>query len=805
MNAFLTLYRSFSRHPRFALLNLCGLALGIAVFLVLFLFVRFETSFDRTLPGSDEIWVVDRSFQFGAAPPVDIPSRFEMLPLMQSDYPGTQGARLISGKVTVHSGGRAVTEQLALADPSYFELFPLPAIAGSPQQALERPGDAVVTESFVQDYLRPGDPIGQTVDITLGEERRVLRVAAVIRDLPAAMSYRNDIFAHLTQAESDNPRFGGLVTFLRFATTEVAEARIADLDAFNRRHPDPNFSGPAADVVKITDRIIPLASVHLEEPRDRLVVATLGAVGLIALALAIVNYVNLSTARADLRAREVAMRKVLGARRGALIRQLMGESLAAACVAGLLGLALAEMALPIVNAAGGMELAIVYWGQDSILPPVLAVVLVTGLIAGIYPAFVISRFQPASVLVSTQSPGTGRRGKLLRSALVVGQFAIAIALMIGTGVLLAQARHLQTSDLGFQRDGLAVLPAFANQNLDPAQRAAIRRDIAALPGVAGTATSAVIPGGGSFSIINVSREGEERQFLEGLVGPQFLDVYGARLVAGRPFDPSRFPADIREPDPPPGPDGAIRRDFREHNAIVNRSAVRAFGFASPEAAVGQTLSGGGDGVTIVGVIDDLRFDDPRKAVQPQAYYLRMDNAFSAVLAVRYTGADQPLLAAIERIWHARAGAIPFDGLTANRSLYEKFYEADLQRSRLFTLGAVLAVAIGCLGLYGLAAFDTARRVREIGIRKALGASTRDIMGLLIGQFLRPVVIANLIAWPIAWLAMRRWLAGFDDRVALSPAFFAGASVLALLIAGATVFGQAWQVSRATPAKALRNE
>ncbi len=804
MHAFLALYRSFSRHPRFAFINLGGLALGIAVFLVLFLFVRFETNFDRTLPGSDEIWIVDRSLQFGAAPPVDIPSRFDMLPLLQADYTDTKGARLMAGEVAVQSGRQGVTERLALVDPAWFDLFPLHILSGSPKQALARPDGAVITDRIAKRYLRPGDPIGQTIDVTISEDRRLLRVAAVISDLPAAMTHRNDIFVRLTAEADDLQGFGGTTTFLRFADSAAAEARIASLPMFNARHPDPNFTGPSG-LIKISEHIIPLGDLHLEEPRDRLVVATLGIVGLIALILAIVNYVNLSTARADLRAREVALRKVVGAPRMALIRQFLAESLATASIAGLLGLALAELALPLVNSAGGTELAIAYWGRSGILPPVVTVVLVTGVVAGLYPAFVLSRFQPASVLSSTQSPGLGRRGRVLRSALVVGQFAIAIALMIGTGVLLVQARHLQTSDLGFKRDGLIMVPSFANRTFDPAQRDSIRRAISELPGVAGTAISGVAPGGGTFTIRTFNDEKKiQTEMLEGVTGPGFFKLYGARLRAGRLFKPNRFSADVMSPETDQliGSTGLVRQS-QKLNAVINQSAVRSLGFDDDEAAIGEVISAG-DEITIIGVIDNLRFGDPREPVQPQAYYLRTDNKFSPVLAVRYSGADQPMLAAIENIWQNRAGTVPFDAVTVNRQLYEKYYEADLQRSRLFALGAVLAVAIGCLGLYGLAAFDTSRRVREVGIRKALGASTRDIVRLLVGQFLRPVVIANVIAWPLAFFAMRRWLSGFDDRMALSPAFFMGATVLAIAIAALTVFGQAWRVARAAPAKALRN-
>lgn len=802
--ALASLYRSVTRHKLYAALNIGGLAVGIAVFLILYLFVRFETEFDRTLPGSDRVWVVQRTLQFGAAPPVSIPSRFEMLPLLQSDFPEIEGTRMQTGTGAVRSGRIAVEEQVALVDANYFDLFPLAAVSGDPGTALERPDGAVVTERFAERHLRPGDPIGQTIEVTLEESTRLVRVAAVIRDLPPQMTYRSDIFLPLPAQAVDLPFFGGPTTFFAFPDEAAARALIAALPAFEKRHPDPNFAGPS-DLLKVEQEVVPLPSLHLQEPRDRMVVAALGIVGIVTLLLAMVNYVNLATARADIRAREVAMRKVLGAPRGSLIRQFLGESLLASALAGLIGLALVELGLPFVNAAGGTELAVRYAGWDGVLVPLGGAILLTGLIAGLYPAFFLSRFQPASVLASNQSPGTGRRGRWLRASLVTAQFAIAIALMIGTGILLAQARHLQTYDLGFERDGLIMVPSFADRTLDPAQRGAIRREIEALPGVAGTAISAIAPGGGSYSIRTVSREGSDDQveILEGEVGEGFFDVYGARLVAGRWFDPRRFPGDVMPPDASTQV-GSISPDSRTLNAIVNRAAVRSLGFASPDDAIGEIMPVG-DEITIVGVIDDLRFGDPREAIASQAYYLRTDEGFAQTLAIRHRGNDTALIGRVQNIWQERAGLVPFNGLTVNRRLYELFYEADLQRSRLFAIGAVFAVFIGCLGLFGLASFDTARRVKEVGIRKSLGASSVDIVKLLVGQFLRPVVLAIVVAWPIAYFAMRSWLAGFVDRVALSPSHFLLASALALGIAVLTVLGQSLRASRTPPAWALRRE
>ncbi len=805
MNALVALHRSFSRHPRFALINLAGLSLGIAAFLVLSLFVRFETGFDRHLPGWERIWVVDRSLQFGDATPVTIPSRLDMLRLLRSEHEGIAGARLLPAQVAVQNRRLAVKERVGLVDPEYFDLFPLPALGCDPKSALAAPDAAVVTQSAARRHLRPGDPVGQVLTLTIGSETRAARVTCVIADQPLAMTHRPQMFLRLgDKQETWFEGSSGLVTFLSLADNRAAGEIRTALATFNDRHPDPSFQGPK-EFIKVTETIVPLAERHLSDPRDRLVVTTLGILGLVSLGLAIINYVNLATGRSDLRAREVALRKVAGAPRRALIAQFLGESLAGAVLAGIGGLALAELALPFVNAAGGLSLDIAYTGREGILPALALAVLVTGLAAGIYPAFVLSRFQPAAVLSSTQSPGTGRGGAGLRTGLVVLQFAAATALLICTFVLFAQARHLQTADLGFDRDGLIVVTSYGDPNLDTAQREALRRAIAAVPGVTGVATSGVIPTGGSYAIRKSDRDGlpVEIDLLEGTLGPDFLEVYEARLLAGRFFDPARFAADLTDRD---SESDVGVGETPPSNIIINRSAAEALGFGSPQAAVGRTIAGDGPlgEMTIIGVIENLAFDNPRIPVAPFAYHLSEQGGFAPRLSVRHSGDPQAALSRIEAAWQQHAAAVPFEGQSANLMLFKAFLQSDLQRSRLFALGAGLAVLVGALGLYGLAAFNTARRVREIGIRKSLGASSAAIARLLVGQFLRPVLLANLLAWPLAWLAMREWLSGFAERIALGPQYFLAASLLSLLIAVLTVLTQSLRASRTTPAAALRH-
>jgi putative ABC transport system permease protein len=248
----------------------------------------------------------------------------------------------------------------------------------------------------------------------------------------------------------------------------------------------------------------------------------------------------------------------------------------------------------------------------------------------------------------------------------------------------------------------------------------------------------------------------------------------------------------------------VKGSKRAFNTVINRTAVGLLGFASPQAALGKQVDGNGM-MTIIGVVDDLRFRGPREAIAGTFYRYDSRPMNDAFITLRYNGDPQKMADAVEATWKRIVPTEPFQGRTIEENLYKAYYEEDTRRGRLFTMGAVLAIAIGCIGLYGLAAFDTTRRIKEIGIRKALGASTRDVLQLLVTKFLRPVLLANLIAWPLAWVAMQRWLSTFDDRIGLSPLYFLLASAIAVLIAVATVIGQSWRVARAEPARALRYE
>lgn len=672
---------------------------------------------------------------------------------------------------------------------------------GDGRNALASPTNALISESVARKYFGTTDPVGQTLTVATDAQTNY-QIAGVFRDLPKTSDLRLSILIPLPRTPPSENWFHwgstSLQTFLRFDTPAAARAFTQTMPSFVNRRGLADLGKNAWDTQRIA--ILPIDRLHLEPTGSqsasrKITVVTLGLVGLLTLLIAVVNYVNLATARAGLRAREVAMRKVLGADRATLVRQFLGEAVLTVIVAGLTGLILAEVGLPLVNAAGGLSLSIPY----ALVVPALAILaVVVGIAAGFYPAVLLSRFPAAAVLASARSPGGGRTGTRTREALVVLQFALAIAFMIGTTVLVAQTRHVRQSDLGFRREGLLVLLSMRDSLVDSAQRRAVIAAIRDLPGVTGVAVgNTAVGGSGEDNSDNVPLPGiagPGPSLRWSIVGPAFFRVYGTRVLAGRVFDEAHR-AD----------DDLSRAKGVPIAIVINRRAVTVLGFRSPENAVGRTV-GGDRPRAIIGVVDDMRFSSPREpnSAAYYIYYREPERTGTAVASIRFAGDPRAMLDAVRTVWRRTVPQVPFAADTADTRL-NAFYETDDRATRLFGIGAALAVLIGCVGLWGLASFNTARRIREIGIRKTLGASSADIVTLLVGQFLRPVLIANLIAWPLAFLAMRTWLAGFDDRITLSPFYFVGASLLALAIAMLTVLGQSLRASRAAPAWALRHD
>ncbi|MFS0772759.1 FtsX-like permease family protein [Sphingomonas sp. 1P08PE] len=804
-------WRSLVRHRLYAAINIGGLAIGIAVFLVLTIYVRFESGYEKWLPGWQNIYLVQSS---GGERPLDNNTPVALWSAVSRDRPELVGTRVWDRTGTVIKDGIGLSEQIAFVDADFPKLFALPVVAGDLTNAFADPSNIVLTQDTATKYFETRDPLGRTMTVNVGGTARTFRVAAVVAKLPHDTDLGFGMLARLTIG--NDPKAPGYrdehewssfspQTFVRI-TDPAGVPRVArDIQEVSDRHSASET--PSSPGATIRTALQPLADGHLDEPGAKLALTTIGIVGVLTLLIAIVNYVNLATARAGLRAREVAMRKVLGADRATLLRHYLVESVATTAIAAVIGLALAELAMPVVNAASGLTLDIAYFGWNGVLLPLVAVILVVGIAAGIYPALVLSRIPAASVLAAARSPGGGRAGTRVREGLVVAQFAIAIAFVIGTFVLTAQTRHLRQADVGYARDGLMLVMSLQYGALSDGQRNTLMHRFAQLPGVSSSAVANNVPGPGSFkALTNIAvpgmpGEGPNLRYFQTM--PGFFKTMQARMIAGRLFDASRQ-ADVNTNYAAQFTSG-FTGPYRPHNIVINRTALSALRIPSPEAAIGRTfVTPDSPTRTIIGVIEDMRFDDAREPIPPSYYEFVTEYPQSPSAILRFSGDPLALRSAVQAVWREEAPAVPFEARTALQNM-ERMYRTDDRSARLFTIGAVLAVVIGCVGLWGLASFNTARRVKEVGIRKTLGASSGDIVRLLVGQFLRPVLLANLVAWPLAYLAMRTWLAGFDDRIALSPLYFVGATVLATVIAVGTVIAQSIRASRATPAWALRHE
>ena len=819
--------RTLSRDPLFAAINLFGLAIGLAGCLMIILFIRYELSFDGWLPDAERTYQVQRIETAGNS----AGRRYGQTAVvaaaaMPPHFPEIEAATGLVGMGGVfrRDGELVEIDDVQGTDANFLDVLQLPLAAGNPETALAEVGNLVLTETAARRLFGRTDVVGRTAIRVTSEGDAPARVTGVLRDLPAN--------SHLRIGALYRPnlsRTTGTEHFTKWNwVSGWAYVRLrpgADPEALNRRMrqvlqrivPSSERDDSAADGLGFTQELmnvralntasIDSGTMRLGTPMKTLV--TFGIVAAFLLLVACVNFTNLATARASRRAREVALRKTLGATRRQLVAQFLIESFVTVAAAGLLAVALVELALPYLNGLIDGDIQVNYFGSSGLLWSWLALLVLVGLLGGLYPAFFLSRYRPALVLKANQSgaeaPGTGR----LRLALVVLQFAVSIALIVCTAIIYAQTLYARSTDPGYRVPGLLFV-AYPELIGDRAQIETYMRRLEAVPGVASVARSGITPNPDTTSIMTFRGPGETES-----VGLQIVmidgktfEALGMRLVAGRGVTEQRE-ADLGAPMFNTDPERDRLVDERGLNVVIDESAARLLGFADGQAAVGRQIGRDTSDdravapYTIVGVVNDARFESARFESLPRIYYVSPTGHQS--LAVRFDPARAAaVISAAESLWESSVTSAPFDGFFADARIAD-MYGSDVRRGRMFAIFAGFAVLISCLGLFGLAAFTAERRTKEIGIRKVLGARTRDIIRLLVWQFTRPVLLANLIAWPVAWWAMRNWLSEFESRIEIGPAPFVLAGLLALTIAIGTIVGHAIRVARANPIHALRYE
>jgi putative ABC transport system permease protein len=824
--------RALARNRAFALINVLGLAIGMAACILLLLFVRYETSYDEWLPGHDRAYQVQTFYndpENGRNNAMQM-SAYAVGRTLAKDFPEIEAVAYVArGKPVVLQNGVASTSDVLMADPAFLDIIQLPMVRGDRRTALADIGSLVLTESEAARRFPGVDPIGKTLSMVRNGKTIDYHVTAVARDIPKnshlamAMMVPYNTTA-LGQPPEFYTRFGwnGGYNYVRLRPGASPADLAPRMAAWEKRNIAPtNFGGVMVSEGDTTEwKLTPVAGVHLGKAdgagltpgNDPETIATFALVALLILAMACINFTNLSTARAGQRAREVALRKVMGASRRQLVVQFLGESLVVAALAMIVALAIVELVLPRLSAFLKADLSLTYFGGDGILLPVVALVIVVGIAAGLYPALVLSRFDPAPVLKSNRS-GTDTQGSgRLRSALVVAQFAVSIGLTICTAVVAAQTFYARSADAGYSRAGLLQATGIGRKQIAPVADSLVDA-VARVPGVEGVGRTTI--GINTDSRINTTArvDGNPRAIEIGNynVDTGFFGAMGMKPVAGRVFDRA-IPLDDSRVSTTEQASDAEQAAFaaRGANIVLNVEAVKKLGLGTPQQAIGKSVRIGFVDekfglvpATVIGVVPDLRLRSFRDPYEPIMFVY--DRSFLSEMVVRMKAGEAGAVRdRVEAVWKRYAPQVPFEASFAD-DIVRAQYDADEARAQTFAAFAGLAIIVACLGLYGLAAFTAERRTREIGIRKVLGARDRDIVRLLVWQFSRPVLIANLIAWPVAWWLMRGWLDGFAARIDLGPVWFIGAGLLAAIIAAATIIGHALKVARSSPALALRYE
>ena len=812
--------RNLINHKLYSAINIIGLAVGISACLLIALFVRDELSYDGFWADSDRIYRLHTSFQApGRAPSVSVQAPGPVAAQLKEYFGGEikYSTRFTEMDAVIEIDGAAYNQGIHWTDPDTAKIFPLELVAGDLAGALADKASLAVSEEFARRHFGDAAALDRTLTATTRGIAREFRIAAIFKNLPQNSVLAFDVLARID--ERDFPgRFDGWTSvagqlfFKLGAGASIADVS-AQFDDFTNRHADLGDAAiegaQPADVLQFSPML--LKDLHLnaagwgemKAPGDKTTVAIVAAIASLILLIAGINFANLSVARSIMRAREVALRKVAGARRSQLMVQFLGESVLIALIALLLGLVLVDIVLPLYSDFLGRDLVAQYDLMAAFSATVAA--LAVGLLGGVYPAIVLSGYLPSKILKANRSvEATGAAS--LRHILVIMQFTISAVLIIATIVVYGQLSLVGRADRGFEPKGLLVLQGTRASAMRD-QQAVLRNQILALPGVESAAFSWRVPGrGGGSTNVELSGGGSVGVDMLGR-GFDFLEAYGIELVAGRDFSPAYVADGI------PVVTGSQRAGALVGTVVVNETAARRFGFKEPEKAVGATISMRVKNavaaplkasLTIVGVAKDAHFYSLKGEIQPQVHDLVTGGA--PYLSVRVTGDKAVVSAQIKEIWQRLAPAIPFSLVPAEQLLASDF-AAEKSFGVLMTVFALLAVFVACLGLYGLASFSTERRIKEIGIRKILGAGIAEIVRLLVWQFSKPVIIANMISWPLAIWLMLGWLEAFAYRLdgwILVPACLVS-GLLALVVAWVTVGGNAAKVARANPIKALRYE
>jgi putative ABC transport system permease protein len=792
-------FRSLLKHRSIAFINIFGLSIGFAVCLLILLFVRDEISYDRYNAQAASIYRVVKDFvnDDGSRLP-DATTPPALAPAMQREIPEVEHVtRIFPGwgnKFLMRYGDkRFIEEKVFRVDSSFFDVFSFPFVEGDAHSAFKELNSILITASTAKKYFGDADPMHKVISTDFGE----MMVTGVLKDVPEASHIHFDFLISVRKFSGNiDGRWGwyNFYTYVKLKPNVQVAGLTPKIQALYKKNDKDGknifYTQALTDIHLGSD-----LKWEIGPNGNILYVYAFSIIGLFVIAIACINYINLSTAKSALRAKEIGIRKVSGAFRGLLVRQFLMESIVTVLIAFLLGVFLARVALPAINVLVQKNLSL-----DILLTPLwllgaLAAIVVVGLIAGLYPALYLSAIKPVWVLKGVKLTEAGSVFSL-RKVLVVFQFTISISLIVGTGIVLQQIHYIQNARLGLNKDQVMIISDAGN--LSRSRRESLLHEFVAMKGIDKAATCNGVVGGQNWTTnmkLKGSVNGQLVNFLD--ISYDYLDVLGITIKEGRNFS-AEFSADTAS-DGAPG-----TKERLTGGVILNEKAVKDLGISEP--AIGKLVSTGTDGDTtyylkIVGVARDFHFASFKSEIKPFAFML--NNGWQDNFTIKVSAAGLlNTIADLQKKWTVYSPDRPFRYSFLDDT-FSKLYKSDQRFNQVLLYLTILAIAIGCLGLFGLTAFMIERRTREIGIRKVVGASAGSIVVLLSGDFVKLVLLAILIASPIAWYAMDRWLQNFAYRVRIEWWIYILAGALAVLIALATIGAQAIKAALTNPVKSLR--
>ncbi|MCK6694266.1 MAG: ABC transporter permease [Thermoanaerobaculia bacterium] len=818
LTSYLTIaLRNLAKRKGFTLLNIFGLALGMACCLFILQYVRYERSYDRFHVNAGDIYRLRLdAYQEGQLAWRSATVYPAFAPTMKRDFPEVLDAcRLIDAERIMHNPETNVKfaeKKGYFADQAFLNMFSLDLISGDAGTALSGPDKILVSESMAKRYFGRTDVQGKNLVVKDPNFFQTYEISGVFRDYPAhshliidyLISYATfsklvtQTWRDTTNATETSWGWYDFYTYLQLKPGVDPDAFLAKFPAFTDKYINARYQERKINFRNEVD-IIPMPDIHLysnvnqeaEVNGDGRAVAILFIVALFILAIAWINYVNLSTSRSLERGREVGVRKVLGAMRGQLVRQFLTESVLLNLAAFALALATVVLLMPAFNQFAGKDIPLNFLTDPRFWLMAGAVLALGSLLAGLYPAFVLSAFRPVAVLKGQLKNAAS--GTMLRKGLIVFQFAASIALIAGTLVVYNQIRFMRNQPLGLDihqtlvvEGAQSVLDSLYMGSFEP-----FRNQVLRAPRVKSITASSNVPGNETYWTNGARLLGDGGEELRAHtlynlgIDETFLEAYQIKLAAGRPF--SKASGD----------------DTRNRTVLLNETAVRTFGIPKPEEALNRRLARGNDTLSIVGVVRDFHQEGLQKAINPVAFLFRPDSRGFYSFKIE-NGDIQETVAAIKSAWDGQFPNDPFHYFFLDES-FNKQYEADIRFGRVFSLFAVLAILVACLGLLGLAGYQIVQRTKEIGIRKVLGASATSIVGWLSRDFVLLLLLAIAIATPLAWYFMEQWLTHFAYRINIGWWVFLAAGLAAVTVAFLTVGIQGMRAALANPVRALRSE